>query len=272
MIHILTVHWKDDRWINIQLDYIKENIKKPYKVYAYVNHIEKDYSDQFYYSNTENIQDHATKLNLLAQVPIQEGAPDDDWLLFMDGDAFPIGDVVSYVDPLLKHYPLVAVQRQENLEDKQPHPLFCVTTVGFWKKYEGDWRKGYKWKNKHSLATDVGGNLLGILERNNIDWFRILRTNKKDLHVLNFAIYGDIVYHHGASFRPNISRVDKNINPFKPNRFLAFCKKFRYLQNITFYYKGKHEQKIKVNNKKLSDEVFEKILGSKEFYKFFQEP
>jgi len=38
---------------------------------------------------------------------------------------------------------------------------------------------------------------------------QLLRTNGSKLHPLFFAIYGDIVYHHGAGFRGNaLSRAD----------------------------------------------------------------
>jgi hypothetical protein len=57
-------------------------------------------------------------------------------------------------------------------------------------------------------VTDPGGNLLGILEGNGLDWHAMPRTNKKDLHPLWFGIYDDVVYHHGAGFRRMISRVD----------------------------------------------------------------
>lgn len=57
------------------------------------------------------------------------------------------------------------------MRDRQPHPCFCLTTVGFWNLIEGDWRQGYSWPVKSGgTATDVGGNLVGILEREGIEW------------------------------------------------------------------------------------------------------
>jgi hypothetical protein len=269
MIHIITVHWKDDRWIDIQLEYLKKHIKEPYRVYTFLNYIETDHSHKFFYASKDDITSHATKLNILAEMVCKD-APDSDWLLFIDGDAFPINDVVAYAKPKLSDYPLLAVQRLENLEDKQPHPLFCITTVGFWKKIKGDWEKGYMWQCKGRMATDVGGNLLGILEREQIEWFRILRSNKKNLHNLNFAIYDDLVYHHGASFRRNISRFDKMDRPFRPGKLLKLFLKFPITKNITFHYNRKHEQKIVEENKKLSDEIFELIKKDREFYNMFK--
>ena len=67
---------------------------------------------------------------------------DEDILLFIDGDAFPISDVATYAEEKLKQFPLIAVQRSENDGDPQPHPCFCITTVGFWKKNK--WRLEYR--------------------------------------------------------------------------------------------------------------------------------
>jgi hypothetical protein len=271
MLHILSVHWKDDRWVDIQLAYFNKNIHLPFKVYAYLNFLPVHHSQKFYYASTDSIKDHATKLNLLAEVVCKSDAKDEDWLLFIDGDAFPISDVGSFIAPILKQFPLAAVQRVENGGDKQPHPLFAVTTVGFWKRISGDWRKGYRWNNDTRSVTDVGGNLLGILEKEKIEWYKILRSNKTNLHVLNFAVYGGVVYHHGASFRPNLARVDKVVNPFKPNFILRLLSKSYLTRNITFYFKYQHENRIKEKNKKQSEEIFKLIEKDREFYKMFLE-
>jgi hypothetical protein len=82
-----------------------------------------------------------------------------------------------------------------------------VTTVGFWSEIGGDWRRGHEWTSSTGYhVTDVGGNLLGILTESAIPWRPLLRTNRFDLDPLWFAIYGDVVYHHGAGFRPPLAR------------------------------------------------------------------
>jgi hypothetical protein len=129
--------------------------------------------------------------------------------MFIDGDAFPIGDVATFARAALADFPLLAVQRLENLGDVQPHPCFCVTTVGFWKQLGGDWKRGYEWRNAlGELTTDVGGNLLGQLERAGIRWLPLHRSNRVNLHPIWFGVYQDLVYHHGAAFRGPWSRLD----------------------------------------------------------------
>ncbi len=62
MLHILTVHWNDDKWIDIQLDYLRKHIRQPYKVYAFLNNISVEHRKKFFYSSIEPIKEHAIKL------------------------------------------------------------------------------------------------------------------------------------------------------------------------------------------------------------------
>ena len=205
MLHIVTVHWKDDRWVDIQLKYLYEHIKIPFRVYAFLNLLPRDHRSKYFYASTEDIrqsypsESHATKLNLLADIARSHSTNQDDWLMFIDGDAFPIGDIISFARSKLKDYPLLAIQRIENGGDIQPHPSFCLTTINFWDEIEGDWKPGYEWRNfAGEMVTDPGGNLLSVLDKNNINWCPLIRSNKRNLHPLWFGIYEDLIYHHGA--------------------------------------------------------------------------
>ena len=46
------------------------------------------------------------------------------------------------------------------------------------------------------------------LELSETPWVQLLRSNGSDLHPVFFAVYGEIVYHHGAGFRESVSRSD----------------------------------------------------------------
>jgi hypothetical protein len=104
----------------------------------------------------------------------------------------------------------MAVRRDENLGDCQPHPLFCATTVGFWKDIEGDWRAGGAWINSAGReVADVGGNLMVKLRERGIEWLPLLRTNTSNPHPVWFGIYDHRIYHHGAGFQATrVERVD----------------------------------------------------------------
>jgi hypothetical protein len=210
MLHIATVHWQNEDWIDIQLARLRRHIAAPHRVYAFLNGVPDSNGAKFFRASTEPIREHAVKLNRLADTICSCADSEDDLVMFLDGDAFPIADPMPLLAEKLAAHPLVAVQRLENNGDLQPHPCFCVTTVGFWRSIGGDWREGFTWPDRAgNPVTDVGGNLLGILERGGIEWAPLHRSNRRNPHPLWFGVYADIVYHHGAGFRPDkLSRAD----------------------------------------------------------------
>lgn len=213
MIHIATVHFKFRKWVDLQLRYLKRYIDRPYRLYAFVYGIESS-PDEFYFCSREGVNccppshSHAAKLNILADI-ISAEASRDDLIIFLDGDAFPIKPFLPFVLDKVNANKLVAVRRDDNSGDIQPHPSFCATTVGFWNEIGGDWHPGFTWTNRQGDdVTDTGGNLLRILQAHKVDWYPLTRSNTHDLHPLWFGIYGGFVYHHGAAFRAPISRAD----------------------------------------------------------------
>lgn len=200
VLHIATVHHRSPRWIKIQHDHLRRHISVPFQTWTSLQGIEDSYA-KYFDRVIDQAGGHAGKLNNLA-VEITHEADDGDLLMFLDGDAFPIADPMPLVLDGLAKAPLVAVRRAENLEDRQPHPCFCVTTVGTWRTLPGDWAMGHRWTAPDGRRpTDVGGNLLRVLELTDTPWVEILRSNRELLDPLFFAIYGDIIYHHGAGFR-----------------------------------------------------------------------
>jgi hypothetical protein len=202
MLHVVTVHWLDDRWIEPQLRFLRKNASDDgCHVYAALNGIDRDFRSKFFYAD-DLPGTHPEKLNRLAEI-VREHASPEDLLLFVDGDAFPIAPVT---DEVLAGHDLAAVRRDENANSPQPHPCFCLTTVGFWFAIAGDWRPGYKWRAENGdMITDAGGELLGILAERKIPWRPLLRSNRWNLDPLLYAVYGDVAYHHGAGFRPPVT-------------------------------------------------------------------
>jgi hypothetical protein len=201
MLHVVTVHFASPRWIEIQTRHLREHIAVPYETWSSLERIDASYAAHFDHV-IEQRGRHPGKLNHLA-MEISHQAPEDDLLMFMDGDAFPIADPMPLIVEGLAKAPLVAVRRAENVNDPQPHPCFCVTSVGTWRQLCGDWSGGYTWTgHRDKLVTDVGGNLLRALELAEMPWVQVLRSNGIELDPLFFGIYGEVVYHHGAGFRP----------------------------------------------------------------------
>ena len=93
MIHIATVHWKSDRWIDHQHAAFERYIPQPYSVYAFLNELPRDHRTRFFYASQEPIEDHATKLDILGDIASFNATGDDDPLVFIDGDAFPVASL-----------------------------------------------------------------------------------------------------------------------------------------------------------------------------------
>ena len=271
MIHVLTIHWRDDRWVDIQLTYLHKHLQQPFKVYAFLNGLPQAHRAKYFYSSTEPIEDHAIKLNILADIAAFNATDAEDLLMFLDGDAFPIGDVISFGREKLNQYPLIAVQRRENGGDIQPHPSFCLTKV--WKEINGDWKSGYRWKNlQGNFITDVGGNLLGIFRERGIEWYPMLRSNKRNLHPLLFGLYEDLVYHHGAAFRKPSTTIDRvRITEARAGR----CRLKNWVPDAGLFSRLTAMfvpmRKIVERNKCLSQQIYEMIKDDPFFYRYFQQ-
>jgi hypothetical protein len=210
MLYIATIHYKSPRWIEIQASYLRRHVAVPYQTWASIEGIDSSYAASFD-KVLEQRGPHPGKLNHLA-LEICHIAADEDLLMFLDGDAFPIADPMPVINDGLERAPMVAVRRAENLDEPQPHPSFCVTTVGTWRRLPGDWSLGPVWPAGNGRpVSDVGANLLRALELSETPWVQLLRTNGAKLHPLFFAVYGEVIYHHGAGFRENvISRVERD--------------------------------------------------------------
>jgi hypothetical protein len=213
MLYIATVHYRTPRWIEIQARQLRRHLRGPYQTWTSLEHIDSAYAQHF-----DRVIDqqglHAGKLNHLA-IEIANVARDDDLLMFLDGDAFPIADPMPLINRALSDTALVAVRRAENIDEPQPHPCFCVTTVKTWRELPGDWTAGPVWRGARGNATsDVGANLLRRLELSETPWTPVLRTNRVHRDPLYFAVYGGVVYHHGAGFREGeLSTADRDSAP-----------------------------------------------------------
>lgn len=217
MIHILTIHFKSDKWIDLQLSRVNQHIKE-YKVWAYCDKFNSDQHEHKFHFCGKGITavqsfnasedavrlgpfgNHWVKLNSLTKMVLDdEHTKEDDLIIWLDSDAFPVNDVDDYLTSKLDTNPFLAIVRTENANDVIPHPSFACTTVEFCRKHNLDWRNIRRAPNG---MNDVGGYLYKYFEDNNIDWFRLRRTESLTEHPVFFTIYDNLVYHHGAGSRP----------------------------------------------------------------------
>jgi hypothetical protein len=199
LLYVATVHHKSPRWIDIQASHLRRHVSIQFQTWSSLEGIDASYATRFD-RVLEQRGPLAGKLNHLAR-EISHVADEEDLIMFLDGDAFPIADPMPTVTSGLATAPLVAVRRAEGLEPR-PHPCFCVTTVGTWRSLPGDWSSGWAWPQAGGrYESDFGANLLRTLELSQTPWVGLQRTNVTTSHPLLFAIYADCVYHHGAGFR-----------------------------------------------------------------------
>jgi len=287
MINVATIHWQDMRWVDVQLHYLERFVDAPYRVWSFLGaEGAEEHAHKFHYANRLPIRPHAWKLDLLADL-MCEASDDDDLLVFIDGDAFPIAPLVPYVEEHLAGTPLIAIRRDENDGDPQPHPCFCVTTVGFWRAIGGNWQRGATWPGPTGEpVTDVGANLKAILEERGIDWHPILRSNAHNVHPLLFGVYDDAVYHHGAGFRgygggraSQARRLEREaelesslraraidaIPERGPTAGLAKRLKPRHPRRI-------YRQQLKDQFSQMSEEIYARILRDDDFFLMFTDP
>lgn len=275
MIHVVTVHWQDDRWIAPQLRFLERFLPAEHRTYAALNGIDPAAGRQFSFA-ADLEGKHPEKLNRLAEIA-REHADPEDLLLFVDGDAFPIAAVGP---DILGGNRLAAIRRDENAGDRQPHPSFCLTTVGFWFEIGGDWRRGHKWTaTTGEHVTDVGGNLLGILTETDTPWTPLLRSNRVNLDPIFFGVYGDVAYHHGAGFRapqvrrehlPSRARVRAESGVGSLDRVPVL----RRIERSARYRLADRRHRKRLREaadaaRQLSDEVFASIQADDEFYRRF---
>jgi len=277
MIYIATIHWRTDRWIDIQKKYLNKHINEEFRIFAFLEGIEEQYKSRYYYSINRSLKDHGVKLNILSDAILEDSNSDDDILVFLDGDAFPISDLIPYIHSKLKGSPLLAMKREENLGDVIAHPAFCVTTIRFWKEIKGNWEKGFQYKNNLGrIVADVGGYLYNNLSQNDIQWYPLLRSNKQNLHPLFFGIYDNIIYHHGAGFRDPVSSIDLfEENYFSPFNQIILSVYHRISAQLSEKNKRRFDplkwkrRKIKKRNFPIERKVFSMILNNEKFYSKF---
>lgn len=209
ILHIASAHSGTPRWLSLQRRQIEEHIRVPYLRWGSVALIDPSHAAGFDRA-IEQKGPEAGKLNHLA-VEICREAAEDDLLMFLAPDAFPIADPMPVIERALAEAPLLAVRRSENDGDPQPHPCFCVTTVGAWRRLAGDWSDGYPFTAPGlGRVTDLGANLLRRLELTSTPWVPLERSNGTPFDPLRFAVYGEVVYFHDAG---EIGRVHRLSEP-----------------------------------------------------------
>jgi hypothetical protein len=213
MIYILTCHFATDRWVDLQLAALARHVVEPYRVHAVLDRVPSHGECwRRFHRVLPRAGGHGANLDALF-ADAAAGAADDDLLIALDSDAWPVADPIPHVRAALAAgNALVAVRRDENLGERQPHPLFAALTAGMWRELGGSWRKGHEWTDSLGRPrTDTGAGMLAAL--GDRPWAAWLRLNVHNPHPVFHGLYGPagvpLVYHHGAGSRQALCRRDR---------------------------------------------------------------
>lgn len=261
-VHVATVHYRSPRWIETQVEHLRRHVAEPLQIWGSIQGIDPHHARHFdrVIEHVGSVS-HPEKLNHLA-LEISSEADDEDIVMFLDGDAFPIADLGALLAEGLGRAPLVAVRRTEHADEPHPHPCFCVTTVGFWRALPGDWSKGYTWLDADGTpASGVGANLLRALELSATPWVELHRSNGTAPHPALFAVYGGVIYHHGAAFRQGVLlRSDRQHGPANlpvpPVPGLAAA-----VRRLNRRRRRRWRRATEVANAQISEQMYERIVS-----------
>lgn len=157
-------------------------------------------------------QEHGMYLDMLAAHAVADGC---DFICTFDADSWPIrDDWIEITFNLMKNSgcPAAAVLRAENGDSVLPHPLFSFLDASLFLspycKYWLDSSVGGEdytdFLSRNEQRGDTGAGIGFCLMKTGNEWVKILRTNKKNFHYLMGGIYGDLIFHLGASTRDDL--------------------------------------------------------------------
>lgn len=206
-IFVCTVHVGSERfWSLVQPQFVRRHLPGATLVAA----IDDEIGGEPDFDHMEVMEgEHKDKLDNLGRCIVDRMASaDDDILVFLDGDAFPVRALMPFIVDALQTVPLAAICREEMPGEDFPHPSFCVTTVRFWKELGGTWQLS---PDPAAQRNDLGCRLRDLLRERDIEWRRLLRSNVFNPHPVLFGLYGGLIYHHGAGFRRPVTAMDRKL-------------------------------------------------------------
>ena len=233
-LFVLSVHFKQEQWLPIQRRFLDELVDVEHeRLFAVMGiPLEAFRPDE---TTVEYDGDHGRGLDLIAQRALKR-ANDEDWLLFIDSDAFPLQPIST----LLKgEADFLAVQRVEYLGCEHPHPSFALIRAGLYTKLAPSWTNGlFFWTDESGRkVSDVGSGFIPALRECHEHFVPLRRMRSRELHPVYFGIYGTkqlgpVVYHHGAGSKRKRSALEAHLETRQPISYAI--ENFRYHLRLLF--------------------------------------
>jgi hypothetical protein len=286
---------KGEGWlIDLHLQYIRQNTKVPYTIYAAVNRLQKEYRSKLEdavdvnvcdFKNTNEIagRENSYYQEQLFRIAMNNGCTH---IAVLHVDSFPVShDWVDFMmEKLEEGCQLTAIERIEE-KDFKPHSSFIFFPVSYYQNYkpalrlseEEEAQELYrKYSRKFTHIKDSGYGFGYQLFKDNLKWYPLHRSNKKQDHEIMAGIYGDRVFHlGGAGFSVWISRNDKiwywrmqglvNIL-FKPIIFIFPGAASMKENLVPVFDKSKTRNKINEKNNETMDKIKEQLATIPGYY------
>jgi len=189
MIHILTIHY-NDRWVDLQLEKFAQYIKQPYNVYTILGNNYEEHKNKFHYA-IEGQMKHYDALDTLRKYLLTQNIDPDDIVIVIDSDAFPVCTIDDYLENKLSEYQFLAINEPRHNYSAVPEQPFECFYAFRYKFFE----TGFDFHYEVGIHSNWIDWMIPWFQRQKIDWYRMNRSNKKNLHDLYYGVYDNMIFH-----------------------------------------------------------------------------
>ncbi|HYW48380.1 MAG TPA: hypothetical protein VE959_36285 [Bryobacteraceae bacterium] len=209
----------DEGLLDLHLSQIARCTHVPYTCYAAVNRLAPHLRARLARAPRTRIVDirttaqrgteeHAYYLEWLVKTAVQDGVTH---VATLHIDSFPVRDgwAEDLASRLTGKCVLAAVTREE-VGDLKPHPSLMFFHRDFYLASKPSFLLGRscrsspeyrRYRAEYGAAEDTGIGYGFDIFRQELSWYRLLRTNRVEDHYAMAGIYGDLVFHLGAATR-----------------------------------------------------------------------
>lgn len=271
MIHIVTQHFGTDAWFEIQRRHLEKYTENPEKVQVhcivYKTKVPKDFLptklnyNYILLNNEQDVQnEHYLIIESCFDKFVKPNIKDEDVVVYMDSDAFPIDYWDSKIESYMKTSHICAVYRYEDRGPMQPNRYYPYPHLCFYAFKKAD-REKYGFRHEIPPGYPCPGfTICDVIREKNLVVKELKRTNKYNNHNTMFGVYDDFIYHQSSGSRAKVGRPYQTMGAQPDTRPMCY-------EGIDFYYRGNVEEHVPgfveteagALNLKIFDAVFDAI-------------
>lgn len=178
-------------WMPLQKQFL-DSTTKAFKLVVFLNHVEGNElleGIEIVDSNHEKLPGPVEHLLGLQKLLQFAKTTNHRHYLILDSDCFPFtSNWQTVLTPYFNTYDSINVVRAENCS-ALPHPCVCY--------FNDPMKVKFEIKDHYDFKGDIQQDITCVSQK----CFPLLRTNRRNRHLLAAAIYFDLFYHHGCGSR-----------------------------------------------------------------------